>query len=214
MGKYRRVREIIRETMKDGRAHTAEELENLCEKNGINLYNNRGPIYNIAHQLKQKGEIISDGENRYIAIGENEVRIELKSRHLSNESFQVNLSDFETVKPAVRRKAKQVISVFANGDIAINGALAKLLDVKELEIRIKKDCGQLLLLPNGKERIEIGKNSRFKNYEIYEKLRERKVKFPVYYVGEWHEGKEFWLGDLTTINPNKTVDKYEMKKGK
>ena len=207
MGKYQRVREIIREAMKDGKVHTAEDLERLCEKKGIHLCNNRGPIYNVVHQLKQKGEIVSDGENGYISLITDSSNVAVNNICTATKSVHLDLSDFEIVKPAIRRKIKQVISVFENGDITINETLAKMLNVKELEIRIKKDCGQLLLIPNGEDKIEIGKNSRFKNYEIYEKLKGKRVKFPVYYVGEWNENKEFWLGKLTTVNQNRTTSR-------
>lgn len=214
MGKYKSVREIIREIVKDGNSHTAEEFERICEKNGIHMHNNRGPIYNVVYQLKQKGEIISDGENGYIAVGGNVGNKESGVEDLLAVDLQVDLSEFELVKPAIRRKTKQVVSVLENGEIAFNGALVKTLNVREIEIRIKKDCRQLLLIPNGKERIEIGKNSRFKNYEIYEKIRAKRVKLPIYYVGEWSLDKMFWLGDMTSVNPNRTVEKSEVKKSK
>ena len=51
MGKYKSVREIIREIIKDGNPHTAEEFERICEKNGIHMHNDRGPIYNVVYQL-------------------------------------------------------------------------------------------------------------------------------------------------------------------
>lgn len=209
MGKYQKLREIIREVMKDGKSHTPEELEMICKMNGVDLKNNRGPIYNTVHQLKQKGEIISDGENGYISITEKEMPYINLGNVKLNKTTNVDLSDFEVIKPAVRRKTKQIISVFENGDIAFNEELVKQLATKECEIRIKKDCSQLILLPNGEEKLEIGKNSRFKNYEINEKLKHQKIKFPVYYIGEWNENKEFWLGDLSTHNPNKRNFKGE-----
>ena len=202
MGKYHRLRECIREIMKDGKVHTAEDLEMFCENSGIHLCGNRGPIYNVVYQLKQKGEIISDGENGYISCS-----IDYSNKDRLNLNEQLDLSDFEIVKPAMRKRKQQVISVFESGDIVINEALAKFLDVKEIEIRIKKDCGQLLLIPNGNEKIEIGKNNRFKNYNIYEKIKNTKIKLPAYYVGEWNESNEFWLGNLTANNPNKTTSR-------
>lgn len=210
MGKYQKVREIIRDVMKDGKVHTPEEIELICKKNGVDLRNNRGPIYNIVHQLKQKGEIISDGENGYISLTAERTNYVLPEKNIIGERMQVNLSEFEVIKPAIRRKTKQVISVFENGDIAFNEELVKQLEAKSCEIRIKKDCSQLILLPDGEEKLEIGKNSRFKNYEINEKLKRRKVRFPVYYIGEWNEAKEFWLGDLSSSNPNKKI----IKRGK
>ena len=213
MGKYKSVREIIRETVKDGRPHTAEEFEKNCEKNGIYMHKDRGPIYNVVYQLKQKGEIISDGENGYIATSRSGIQEDITCSELPTVECQVDLSEFEVVKPAIRKKTKQVVSVLENGDIALNGALVKALNVRMIEIHIKKDCGQLLLIPDGKEKIDIGKNNRFKNYEIYERLRARKVKLPIYYVGEWNSDKGFWLGDLVSINPNRAIDKSEMKRG-
>lgn len=210
MGKYQKIREIIRETVKDGKVHTAEEFEWICEKKGISLRNNRGPIYNVIHQLKQKGEVISDGEKGYMILSGTRVRTGIDSGEEFDES--VNLSDFEVVKSAVRKASKQIFSVFANGDVAINKVLTDSIKTKEIEIRIKTDCSQLLIIPNGKEKIDIGKNSRFKNYEIVQKLQDRKIKLPAYYVGEWNEKKEFWLGELTNVNPNKTAGKHIRQK--
>lgn len=207
MGKYQRVREVVREMMKDGKVHTAEEMEKMCETKGINLYHDRGPIYNIVHQLKQKGEIISDGESGYVSIKGERISTTTNNIGLLSNIGGINLSDFEVVKPAVRKRTKQVISVFENGDVAINDTLKKQLGVKEIEIRIRKDCRQIVLIPDGTEKIELGKNSRFKNYEIYEKIKERKMKFPVYYVGEWNDNNNLWLGEITTTNPNKTFSK-------
>lgn len=204
MGKYQKVREVVRDMMKDGNVHTAEEMEKMCEMRGVNLYQNRGPIYNIVHQLKQKGEIISDGENGYVSTKVEQVNTISNIKGGLHNIEEINLSDFEVVKSAVRRKTKQVISVFENGDIAINDALKRQLGVNEIEIRIRRDCRQIVLIPDGTEKIELGKNSRFKNYEIYEKIKGRKVKFPVYYVGEWNVKNNFWLGEMTMTNPNKT----------
>lgn len=201
MGKYQKIREIIRNVMKDGKTHTAEEFERLCEKNGIYLQNNRGAIYNVVHQLKQKGEVISDGENGYLLKRCDNVDISSK---VLSENTSIDLNEFEIIRPAIRKKTKQVISVFENADISINETLLKTFDDKNIEMRIKKDCGQLLIIPNGEECIEIGKNNKFKNYEIYERLKKRRVKFPVYYVGEWFEDKKYWLGYLTSVNPNKS----------
>lgn len=212
MGKYKSVRDIIRELMKDGKTHTAEEFERICEKNGIYMHNDRGPIYNVVYQLKKKGEIISDGENGYMAVGIGNACIERPNKTVTIEESSIDLSEFEIVRPAIRRKTKQVISIFENGDVVFNSELVKSLKEHTIEIRIKKDCKQLLLLPNGKEKFEIGKNSKFKNYVIYEKLREKRVKFPIYYVGDWNEKEEFWLGNLSLFNPNKSVDKNEIKR--
>lgn len=218
MGKYQTIREIIREVMKDGMVHTAEELRVICEQRGIEINKNRAEIYNTVHQLKKKGVIISDGENGYLLVNsEKDVDLvatsvsQKKSEQRINTSKAVrfNLFEFEIVKPAIRKEAKQVISVFDNGDLALNSVLSKILKTNKIEIRIKKDCSQILLIPDGEILLSMSKNNRIKNYRIYEKLKRKKVKFPVYYVGEWDEENEIWLGELVMTNPNKTVGKVQ-----
>lgn len=208
MGKYQKVREIIREVMKDGKSHTPEELERVCKVKGVDLRNNRGPIYNIVHQLKQKGEIVSDGENGYVLL----IHPQLNNSFVGKENSKVDLAEFEVIKPSIRKKTKQVISIFENGDVAFNEELVRGMNVKTCEMRIKKDCSQLIIIPNGEEKIAIGKNFRFKNYEINEKLKQRRIRFPVYYIGVWDDSKEFWLGDLSTNNPNKRITGIVNKK--
>lgn len=216
MGKYQVIRELIRDTMKDGKAHTAEELHRLCEEKGLEINRNRAEIYNTVHQLKQRGEIVSDGENRYILVArignndEDKIKnnsVEKRQRIENRVVGKLDLSDFEIVKPAIRKEAKQVISVFDNGDLAINGALSKVLKSNQVEIHIKKDCSQILLIPDGTVLLDITKNNRIKNYRIYEKLKNKKFKFPVYYVGKWDEENKVWLGDLVMTNPNKITGK-------
>lgn len=118
----------------------------------------------------------------------------------------VNYNEFEVLVPVTRKQSKQVISIFENGDFAINTELAKALKTNRFEIRIKPDCSRILLIPDGKILIDMGKNNRTKNYAIIEKLTKQKVKFPIYYVGCLDEKKN-WVGELVTKNPNKHVGK-------
>lgn len=216
MGKYQRVREVIRMVLQDGRAHTAEELQCVCEREGIEISRNRAEIYNTVHQLKVKGEIVSDEENRYMQVNnvghdsleKKRVKALEKSRDVKEKLFaKIDMTDFEVVKPAIRKEPKQVVSVFDNGDLAINGPLSKVLKANRVEVYIKKDCSQILLVPGGTILLDITKGNRIKNYRIYEKLKAKKVKFPVYYVGVWDEVEGVWLGDLAMANPNKTTGK-------
>ena len=84
--------------------------------------------------------------------------------------------------------------------------MAKALKTNRFEIRIKPDCSRILLIPDGKILIDMGKNNRTKNYAIIEKLTKQKVKFPIYYVGCLDENQN-WIGELVTKNPNKHVGK-------
>ena len=118
----------------------------------------------------------------------------------------VNYNEFEVLVPVTRKQSKQVISIFENGDFVINVELAKALKTNRFEIRIKPDCSRILLIPDGKILIDMGKNNRTKNYAIIEKLTKQKVKFPIYYVGCLDENQN-WIGELVTKNPNKHVGK-------
>lgn len=216
MKKYQKVRESIREIMQDGKVHTAEELYKECEKRGIEISANRSEIYNVVHQLKKKGEIESDIEKGYI-LKEKKEGISFGGMESNSSSMQQSdeqnviktfeLDDFEVVKPATRKAVKQVVSVLENGDLALNSALCKKLNTNKLEIHIKKDCSQIVLVPGGKVLLDVTKNNRIKNYIIYEKLEKKKIKFPVYYVGEWDEERAIWMGNLVMTNPNKTIGK-------
>ena len=217
MKKYQAIRELIRAVMEDGKVHTAEELQKICESRGIEINRNRSEIYNTVHQLKKKGIIISDGENGYLLV-EMEKSATLAMKKGAQERLGLNcekiigtldLSEFEIVKPAIRKDAKQVISIFDNGDLALNSVLSRRLKTNKIEIRIKKDCSQILLVPEGEVLLDITKNNRIKNYQIYEKLRGKKVKFPVYYIGDWDEENGIWIGELVMTNPNKTKGKVE-----
>ncbi|MDO4470616.1 MAG: hypothetical protein Q4C84_12295 [Bacillota bacterium] len=114
----------------------------------------------------------------------------------------VNYDEFEILTPITRKRNKQVISIFENGNFAINTELAKELKTTKFEIRIKPDCTQILLMPEGDIAIDVGKSHRVKNYALVEKLSKKKIKFPIYYVGCADE-KQNWVGELVIQNPNK-----------
>lgn len=65
MGKYKEVRAIVIEVLSDRKWHTTEELQRECEMKGVGLDGERGPIYNIVHQLKIKEIIDSNGAGEY-----------------------------------------------------------------------------------------------------------------------------------------------------
>lgn len=68
----------------------------------------------------------------------------------------------------------------------------------------RKDCTRILLVPNGRVLTDMGKTYRIENYGIAERLSERKIKFPAYYVGDWDEESGCWIGELSALNPNRT----------
>ena len=64
-GKYKEVREVIVNSLSDKQWHGVDEIQSKCEEEGINLEGNRGPIYNVVHQLKKKGKIEANGIGEY-----------------------------------------------------------------------------------------------------------------------------------------------------
>lgn len=202
--------------MKDGKVHTADELHKECKRNGIEVGESKGDIYNVVHQLKRKGELVSDSEKGYVLAAEkacdtfNNAKNDTFSRKQvgeNSEKKRLEFTDFEIVQPAVRKSVKQIISVWENGELALNSALCKKLKTSKVEIHIKKDCSQIILVPGGNVLLDITKNNRIRNHIICEKLEKKRIKFPVYYVGEWDEEKKIWLGDLVMTNPNKNNGK-------
>ena len=51
--------------LSDKQWHGVDEIQSKCEEEGINLKGDRGPIYNVVHQLKKKGKIEANGMGEY-----------------------------------------------------------------------------------------------------------------------------------------------------
>lgn len=123
------------------------------------------------------------------------------------EKVKINFEDFGVIKPVTRKKVKQVVTISNKGDFSINNELRKVIKTSKFEVRIKKDCSQILLLPDGKEITDVGNHNRMKNYAALEKLMSKKIKIPAYYVGNWSEENGCWIGELVLSNPNRTSKK-------
>ena len=65
MGKYKEVREVIVNALSDRKWHGVHEIQRKCEEEKINLDGDRGPIYNVVHQLKKKGLLEANGMGEY-----------------------------------------------------------------------------------------------------------------------------------------------------
>lgn len=123
------------------------------------------------------------------------------------EKVKINFDDFDVIKPVTRKKIKQVVTISNKGDFSINNELRKTINTSKFEVRIKKDCSQILLLPDGKEITDVGNRNRMKNYAALEKLTSKKIKIPAYYVGNWSDENGCWIGELVLANPNRTRKK-------
>ena len=73
MVKYKDLRIEIMEILSDGEGHTVEDIERKCIEKGFDLQNKRGPIYNVAHELKNRG-IITVKENGIYRMSNKDVQ--------------------------------------------------------------------------------------------------------------------------------------------
>lgn len=115
-------------------------------------------------------------------------------------------SGYKVIRESARREQALVVSIMQNGVFALNSKLFALFPDREAHVIMKPDGSQLVLsrAKSEDEKIHFGKNGSTKNYDIVKTLKELKKRFPVYYVGEWDEEENVWIGEFTTENPNKT----------
>lgn len=197
------IKKLIKEYLKDGRERTIKEISEYVKKQGIEIENGSSLLSNALFSLRKEEpnlKIVTRG----IYAWKN---IEIESSTKCNESQKANnrydFSDFDTIFPSTKKGTKLVVSVFENGTFALNTYLLNYFPQYEAEIKLKKDCSQLALLKHGMTKINLGKNGRIKNYDISQRIKDKKITFPVYYVGKWDAGNEMWIGNLVTENPNK-----------
>lgn len=137
--------------------------------------------------------------------------IKSKENTLIANEVEYDFSDFVTIRPS-STKEKFVVSILENGTFAMNSFLLSSLQNHTGEIKLKKDCSQLLILKYGSHKVDFGKNGRIKLYDVVEKIKGIKLSFPVYFVGDWDDTNEVWFGNLTTKNPNRVVKTNDTKK--
>lgn len=65
MSKYKNLRVEILNILQDKEEHTVDDIKQSCEEKGFDFQNKKDPIYNMVHQLKKKGVIISPRKGVY-----------------------------------------------------------------------------------------------------------------------------------------------------
>ena len=98
MGKYREVREVIINILSDKQWHGIDEIQSKCEGEGINLEGNRGPIYNVMHQLKKKGKIEENGMGDYRVWNQDIGCIEKIKTELTNKQKNQLIESIENIE--------------------------------------------------------------------------------------------------------------------
>lgn len=201
------IKRLIKEYLKDGKERTRKEIAEYIKKQGVEIEYNSSSLTNALHYLKNN-EANFKNVARGVYMWEN---IETGSSNTPHETKSKNddydFSDFDTIYPSRKKDSKLVVSIFENGNFALNSYLLKHFSNYEAEIKLKRDCSQLALIKNGSSKINLGKNGRIKNYTLSQKIKDKKLSFPVYYVGKWDDKKEVWIGNLETKNPNKSSKK-------
>lgn len=127
--------------------------------------------------------------------------------NLNNIDEQQNtydFSEFETI-------GNRVLVVSINKSFVLNTPLRKCFPGRKAELRIKNDCSQIVLLANGEKRLNIMTNGKINNSNIFSLLKQKDIKLPVYYVGEWDDKAKIWIGDLCYENPNEKLYRKNKK---
>ena len=98
MGKYKEVREVIVNTLSDKQWQGVDEIRSKCEEEGINLARDKGPIYNVVHQLKKKGKIEANGMGEYKVCNQDTETIENEERKSSNNQKNQLINSIEGIE--------------------------------------------------------------------------------------------------------------------
>lgn len=121
--------------------------------------------------------------------------------------MNINMDDFEVIKPISHRHQINIVSIFKDGSVNFNGTFLEKFPTHEVEILLKRDLKQMIIKGNGDNIIKLPKNGRMKNYNIIDLIEKHNKRFPLYYVFEWEKNNNLWLGELRYDNPNKKRSK-------
>lgn len=194
---------FVKELLGDGRKLTMLEIKAAAKQGLPKEEYDAKRIYNFVYNMTGRGELCKTSDGKYYMKD----IVKDKSKIISDESKrEVNIDgfdDFEIIDPSTVKSPKEVLSVMSSGTIAMNPVLLKHFEDFSAEIRLKKDCTEIIMLKYGKVLTNLGKQGRVKNYNLVERLKKANMRFPLYFVGEWDEEKELWHGKAMQYNPNK-----------
>lgn len=98
MGKYKKVREVIVNALADKQWHGVDEIQSKCEEEGINLQGDKGPIYNVVHQLKKKGKIEADGMGEYKICNQDTENVQNEEGKSSNSQKSQLIDNIKSIE--------------------------------------------------------------------------------------------------------------------
>lgn len=195
--------EFVQGEMGNGEKLSMQEIKALAkEKLSKGKYNDK-QISNYIYNAKCRGELQKNAEGKYY-IDMTTIQEVSDNKEEGTRMFDLSgFEEFEVIVPSMSRGAKEVLSVMSSGTIAMNPALLKHFEEYSAEIRLKKDCTEIILVKNGNVMTNLGKQGRVKNYNLVDRLKHANVKLPTYFVGEWDAEKGLWHGKAMSYNPNK-----------
>lgn len=193
---------LIKEILSNGEKMSITDIQAAAKRKLAKEDYNSKQLYNFIYNMKNRGEIQKTTDGRYY-IGD-PIEGTKNSRKSSCEEVSLDeFEDFEIIDPLTVKSPKEVLSVMNSGTVGLNSALLKHFEDFCAEIRLKKDCTEIVLLKSGKVMTNLGKQGRVKNYNLVERLKQANMKLPLYYVGEWDDVRGLWHGKFLPYNPNK-----------
>lgn len=193
---------FIKELLASGKRLSISEIQEFAKDKLPKETHNAKQLYNFVYSMRNRGELQKTTDGKYYienCLAEEQVVEEQALQELVLDEF----ADFEVVDPSTTKSPKEVLSVMSSGTIGVNSTLLKHFKEFCAEIRLKKDCTEIIMLKNGQVMTNLGKQGRVKNYNLAERLKQANMKFPIYFVGEWNEEKGIWHGEILPYNPNK-----------
>lgn len=114
--------------------------------------------------------------------------------------LELDWNKYFVLMPQGTKYCEKKLTISEKGQIRLNSLLYRSIKRKELEFIFSKDYREIILNENGENIHKITKAGTVKNYEIVERLKKNKIKFPVSYIIKWNEDLGVWSGTINMTN--------------
>lgn len=207
MSVYGEAKAIIKDIFGDGKIHTTKEIRRRLDERNVDYKSKKNIIGSILFGLKDEG-FIEAGEKKgeYILCkdslsGENIIERNTNDYVFSTEEnvskSDIDFDDFIVIKPQRPKEPELKVSIFEVGEIRLNSPLLKILNSRSIEVFLEKDCGRILLKPDGKNPLSFTKAGIAKNRDIVKALERLEIEFPIVYIVKWNNKYNIWEGTIS-----------------
>lgn len=173
------IKELTISYLSDGQMRSTKEIKTFLTKNNVNFEKSHSTFSTAMTNLKKENPLLKNPKRGFYYL-EISKKDDIETHTTSADNI---FEDFEDVLPISKKEIFLVASVLPDNTLAISSHLLSFFPKKEAGIKIKKDASQLLLIPDGKPEIYLGKNGRTKNYYISQKLQQcHKKSIPIMLV--------------------------------